>query len=158
MGKLLKRICAVIKGVFKSKKKEKVIYNYIPYFKLSNIELEISELVNDYRLENGLKPLLLDKTCKDNCDMRVEYTSQQDTMVNHLGIANVFINFKEVGLIGAEILARGYSKASSVVRAWKRSEGHGGKLLDPEFQYFSVAVKENIKGTKDYCILFAKQR
>ena len=122
----------------------------------SNIELNIMDLVNDYRLSKGLNVL----DYKDEVSWQAEdhnFYMIQKKKVSHDGFASRYsslaasLNAKAV----SENVAYGYNSAEAVVKAWIASEGHR-KNMEGELTHFGISVKEDVNGKKYFTNIFIR--
>jgi uncharacterized protein YkwD len=93
----------------------------------------IEFLVNEYRIENHLKPVVISpKVCKI-ADRRLKETK---VLWDHVGFQEAI---NSSGMYGTwhENLARGFKTNGGVVRAWKKSPTHNAILLS-KMRYICV--------------------
>lgn len=109
---------------------------------VTNYEQEVIRLVNEIRLENGLKALAYDWELG-----RVARIKSQDMKDNHYFahnspvygtpfqmIRNFGISFRSAG----ENIAKGYATPQAVVNAWMNSSGHRANILNPSYTRIGV--------------------
>lgn len=109
---------------------------------LLSYEEEVVRLVNEIRVQNGLKPLTHDWELS-----RVARYKSQDMKDNgyfsHTSpvygspfqmIKNFGITFKSAG----ENIAKGYSTPQAVVNGWMNSSGHRANILNASFTHIGV--------------------
>ncbi|MEO6196838.1 MAG: CAP domain-containing protein [Dehalococcoidia bacterium] len=106
-------------------------------------EQEFTNLINAYRAQNGLGPLLAD------------YDSQEaaEWMSNDMGVNNYFSHTDSLGrspwdrmcffgycynTFKGENIAAGYSSATAVFNAWKNSPGHNSNMLGVNFRVHGI--------------------
>lgn len=130
------------------------------YFSADSIRLVMVELVNEYRIKNGLGKLEnlpeLDKAAEKHCRYLLYYydttkiDSEQKTYIQHhqTDKKNPFYSGYmpwDRGNISAENLAGGGQRyrwnscrqvAVDIFEALKKSPGHNANMLDPEHKYF----------------------
>ena len=121
------------------------------------IEIEILELINAYRIENGLNPLGNHNTVKavsfTHTDYMIEvnqvshdnFPERRLSLVQHADAQTV-----------SENVAYGYTSAQSVVNAWIESEGHRANLLG-DFTDFDISAEQNEDGKWYYTNMFIKR-
>ncbi|TBN03025.1 CAP domain-containing protein [Hyunsoonleella flava] len=122
-----------------------------------SIELEILELINNYRLSEGLNPLQSMTIIKSTAFTHTDYMVDTQT-VSH---ANFFTRSNYLkSNAGAksvsENVAYGYSSAQSVVNAWMRSESHK-KNIEGDFTNFEVSAEKDIDGRWYFTNIFIKK-
>ena len=122
----------------------------------SDIELNILDLVNDYRLSKGLNVL----DYKDEVSWQAEdhnFYMIRNEKVSHDGFASRYaalatsLDAKAV----SENVAYGYNSAEAVVKAWIASEGHR-KNMEGELTHFGISVKEDVNGKKYFTNIFIR--
>lgn len=123
----------------------------------SNLELEVLDLVNDYRFANDLPQLeFLDEISmqaqthnlhmiKSNEVCHDDFAARYSVLVNTIKAKTV-----------SENVAFGYRTAEAVVAAWIKSDGHK-KNLDGEFTHFGISVEEDAEGKFYYTNIFVKK-
>lgn len=119
-------------------------------------ELEVMQLINNYRLSIGLKALE-----KVN---HISYKSEEhdlymiaNNVVNHNGFVDRSENL--VSVLGAskvgENVAYNYKTSEAVLQAWLDSPGHK-ENIEGDYTHFGIAVKLDSNGRKYYTNIFAK--
>jgi len=121
------------------------------------IEIEIMELINAYRINEGLNPL------EDHSTVKAVARTHTDYMVE---VANVshdnFFQRKQSLQSNAEAsdvtenVAYGYSSAESVVQAWLNSPSHK-ENLEGDFTDFDVSAEQNNEGKWYFTNIFIKR-
>ena len=95
------------------------------------------DLVNEYRIENGLQKLTrtyeLDNLAKQHCEYMVSVGD-----LNHDGFDGRFdsTNYMTFG----ENVAWNYRIARALVDGWIKSPGHRANILDPSFSFAGMAI------------------
>ena len=114
-----------------------------------NYEKEVVRLVNEIRVQNGLKVLIEDWELS-----RVARFKSQDMKDNNYFshtspvYGTPFQMIKNFGLSyrsAAENIAKGQTNPNSVVNAWMNSSGHRANILNPSFTYIGVGYVPNGK-------------
>jgi len=121
------------------------------------IEIEIMELINEYRISQGLEILHHNEIVKGRAFSHTHYMIEND----HVSHDNFYSRKKYLEInIGAnkvsENVAYAYSSAKSVVNAWIKSEGHR-KNLEGDFTDFEVSAEQNAEGKWYYTNIFIKR-
>ena len=121
------------------------------------IEIEIMELINAYRINEGLNPL------EDHSTVKAVASTHTDYMVE---VANVshdnFFQRKQSLESNAEAnevtenVAYGYSSAESVVNAWLNSPSHK-ENIEGDFTDFDVSAEQNNDGKWYFTNIFIKR-
>ncbi|MGB7785105.1 MAG: CAP domain-containing protein [Salinimicrobium sp.] len=123
----------------------------------SSFELEVLDLVNNYRTEQGLPELAFldessnlaashnehmimnDEVCHD------DFPSRYQTLVND-------VHAKAV----SENVAYGYGSAEAVVKAWIKSEGHRENMLG-DHTHFGISIKSGSDGKFYFTNIFVRK-
>ncbi|TYA56374.1 CAP domain-containing protein [Formosa maritima] len=121
------------------------------------IEIEIVELINDYRISLGLNPL-------NNMDViKSQAFSHTDYMIEHDNVSHD--NFYQrrnylVSNVGAntvsENVAYGFTSAESVVNAWINSDSHRENIIG-DYTDFDISADQNSEGKWYYTNIFVKK-
>lgn len=123
----------------------------------STFELELLDLINEYRVSKGLNALTVIEHISYVCAGHDDYMIEMNA-VNHDNFNERTINMQYV--LGAvrvgENVAYGYSTPQSVLNAWIESDGHRANL-EGNYTHFGIAVKDNLEGRKYYTNLFIKK-
>lgn len=129
----------------------------IPVIEYSAIELNIIDLVNDYRAANGYAQLdALDAISwqAENHNLHMIEKGEvchDDFAVRYSALVNA-VSAKAV----SENVAYGYRTAEAVVEAWIRSEGHR-KNLEGDFTHFGISVEQDAAGKFYFTNIFVKR-
>ncbi|UFH40583.1 CAP domain-containing protein [Flavobacterium flavipigmentatum] len=122
----------------------------------NNDELEVMQLINNYRLSIGLRKLEIVN--------HISYKSAEhdlymiaNNVVNHNGFEDRSENI--VSVLGAskvgENVAYNYKTSADVVKGWLESPGHK-ENIEGDYTHFGIAVKLDSNGRKYYTNIFAK--
>jgi uncharacterized protein YkwD len=118
-------------------------------------ELAFLKLINDYRAQNGLGPLVLTQTLgaaseHHSLDMATydyighslhDGTSWDQNMTNHGYTYNTY---------RGENIAAGYDTAASVFAGWKASPGHNASMLSANFTAIGIGRVEDSTPNLDW--------
>ncbi len=109
-------------------------------------ELELLELVQTYRAENGLGGLTLLVELTDAAEWMADDIAQRG-FLSHIDSQGRDIKSRQAVFgwsdeLGGEVLARGWMSAADVLRAWQESPTHNEALLNPKFTHIGVARAE----------------
>ena len=127
-------------------------------YEYTDIELEILDLVNDYRSSKGLNTLIKLDIISSVALSHTNYMVETGE-VNHDNFPqrneNLIINAgaKSVG----ENVAYGYSSAKGVVYAWIKSDGHRAIIENEKYTHFGISTKQNSKGRNFFTRMFIRQ-
>ena len=121
----------------------------------SEMELEILQLVNQYRLSNGLDQLLMNEVHYRHARSHTEYMISK----NQISHENSSERFKAIGNeLGSnrfgENVAAGYPTANDVVQAWLSSDGHR-KNIEGDFTLTGISAIRNPKGQYYFTQIFS---
>ncbi|WP_179346664.1 CAP domain-containing protein [Winogradskyella ursingii] len=121
------------------------------------IEIEIMELINAYRINQGLNPLTDHSTVKAVAFTHTDYMIEVDN-VSH---DNFFQRKQSLQInadanIVSENVAYGFSSAESVVNAWLNSESHKDNI-EGDFTHFDISAEQNDAGKWYFTNMFIKR-
>ena len=120
-------------------------------------ELELLDLVNAYRVENGLNALQIIQHISYKSEEHNDYMIATNT-VSHDNFSSRKANLEQV--VGAvrvgENVAYGFSTPQATLNAWIASEGHRVNLLG-NYTHFGLSIRENADGRKYYTNIFVKK-
>ena len=110
--------------------------------KYSTLELDVLDLINDYRAQKGLSELaLLDEGS-------IQAASHNDHMINSEEVCHDDFASRYQALVNevkakavSENVAYGYRTAEAVVNAWIKSEGHRANI-EGNHTHFGLSVKQ----------------
>ena len=122
-----------------------------------DIEIEILERVNAYRLEIGLEALNNHDTVKAVAHSHTDYMVE----VNHVSHDNFFLRKNSLvknaaATVVSENVAYAYSSAESVVNAWLRSDGHR-ENIEGDYTDFDVSAEQDADGKWYFTNIFMKR-
>lgn len=123
----------------------------------STLDIEIVQLLNDYRLSKGLNPLNILNVASKEANNHSLYMANQGEPSHdffYLRSQNLqtAVNAKDV----SENVAYGYTNAQSLVNAWINSEGHRNNIVNPLFTEIGIATKQDKNGKNYYTNIFVK--
>lgn len=121
------------------------------------IEIEILELINDYRISEGLSPLQNMNIIKSTAYSHTDYMIAQNNVShdNFYQRKSYLINNAGANLV-SENVAYGFTSATSVVNAWINSEGHR-ENIEGDYTNFDVSAEQNADGRWFYTNIFVKK-
>lgn len=123
----------------------------------SSIELEVLDLVNAYRSQQGLSNLLyLDEGS-------IQAAGHNDHMIENDEVCHDFFGNRYQALVNlvnakavSENVAFGYRTAEAAVNAWIKSDGHR-ENMEGEHTHFGISVKEDKDGKFYYTNIFVRK-
>jgi len=121
------------------------------------IEIEIMELINAYRINEGLTPLQNHNTVKAVAFTHTDYMIETDN-VSH---DNFFLRKQSLQAnanadVVSENVAYGFNSAQSVVNAWLDSPSHK-ENIEGDFTDFEVSAEQNSEGKWYFTNMFIKR-
>ncbi len=121
------------------------------------IEIEIMELINAYRINQGLNPLNEHSTVKAVAYTHTDYMVE----VNNVSHDNFFQRKQSLQInananIVSENVAYGFSSAESVVNAWLNSPSHR-ENIEGDFTDFDISAEKNNEGKWYFTNIFIKR-
>lgn len=121
------------------------------------IEIEIMELINTYRINEGLTPLLNHNTVKAVAFTHTDYMIE----ANNVSHDNFFLRQQSLEAnasanLVSENVAYGFNSAESVVNAWLNSPGHKDNI-EGDFTDFDVSAEMNTEGKWYFTNIFIKR-
>lgn len=121
------------------------------------IEIEIMELINAYRITEGLNPLNDHSTVKAVAFTHTDYMRA----VNNVSHDNFFqrkqsLQANASANIVSENVAYGFNSAQSVVNAWINSPTHRD-TIEGDFTDFDVSAEQNNEGQWYFTNIFIKR-
>jgi uncharacterized protein YkwD len=129
--------------------------SYVPQTKM--IEIEIMELINDHRIENGLAALEEMGNIKAEAFSHTQYMIDNNEMSHDNFITRKNNLEYSVGAIRVgENVAYGYGYAGSVVMAWLNSPGHKA-VLEGDYTNFDISAEQDDEGRWYYTNIFVKK-
>lgn len=117
----------------------------------SNSEVVLLGLINDYRAENGLHPVVIEGKLQAAAEWMAHdmvtnnYASHTDSLGRYTPQRLTDFGYTEPWL--GEVIALGIPAESEVLRQWKRSPEHNKALLGDVFRTAGVALVEEESGT-----------
>lgn len=121
----------------------------------SEIDLEILNLVNDYRNSIGLNSLEIMNIISSVAETHTDYMVETG-LVNH----DFFLERQESlmksahAISVAENVAYGYKTAQEVVKAWLKSDSHREVIENHGFTHFGISSEKNNEGRLFYTQIF----
>ena len=121
-------------------------------------ELELADLINEYRVSQGLTSLQIINHISFKSEEHNEYMIANN-VVNHDQFAERSQNIIEV--LGAvkvnENVAYNFVSPSSALNAWLNSPGHKANI-EGDFTHFGISIRENnTTGKKYFTNIFIKK-
>ena len=131
-----------------------IINEYVPPTKI--IEIEVMELINNYRIAQGLNSL------SPMDEIKSEAFGHTDYMIENDEVSHAFFHVRKANLVNrvnaisvAENVAYAYSSAEAVVNAWLNSEGHKN-VIEGDYTHFDISAEQDDEGKWYYTNIFIK--
>lgn len=125
-------------------------------YQYSELELEILELINNYRIGVGLNKLTPVNYISYKSEEHTNYMISNN-VVNH----NNFVSRSEnlISVLTAkrvgENVAYNYSKAQSVLNGWLNSPAHK-ENIEGDYTHFGISIRKNTDGKNYFTNIFVK--
>ncbi|UPS90841.1 CAP domain-containing protein [Bizionia sp. M204] len=121
------------------------------------IEIEIMELINDYRLSKGLNPLNNVGIIKAQAFNHTDYMITNN-IVSHDNFyqRKLFLESSLGARDVSENVAYGFTSAQTVVTAWLNSTNHKANI-EGDFTDFDLSADQNAEGDWYYTNIFVKK-
>lgn len=122
-----------------------------------SIEIEILELINEYRISKGLSNLLTMDIVKSQAYSHTDYMIDQDNISHdNFYTRKAYLESEAGALSVSENVAYGYSYAESVVNAWINSDSHR-ETIEGDFTDFDISAEQNEEGVWFFTNIFVKK-
>ena len=121
------------------------------------IEIEILELINNYRITNGFSALESMTPIKAQAYSHTDYMVNKNEMSHdNFYLRSSTLKNNEGAITVGENVAYAYSSAQSVVNAWLNSDPHR-ENIEGDFTNFDVSAEKNSEGKWYYTNIFIKK-
>ena len=107
---------------------------------------------NRQRTQRGLEPLALDQTLCDYAQSHADRMAERQLLV-HSSMSNLAVKAGNGNV--AENIAWGQNSEEEVCSAWMKSSGHRVNILGKRYKRVGFGVKEDERGRKYWCAVFA---
>ncbi len=121
----------------------------------SEIELEILDLVNDYRMLKGLTSLEKMNVISSVAESHTSYMAETG-IVSHDNFSErhqELVNRADAKNVG-ENVGFGFSSANGVVDAWIRSDAHRAIIEKANYTHFGISTEQNTEGRNYFTQIF----
>jgi uncharacterized protein YkwD len=117
----------------------------------SQIEIELLQLINEYRDSLGLQKLKPNELIND-----VSYRNTQRMLssgFNHNGAVERFNEVSKIcdSVYEAEILAKDFTEPKSILKAWIKSDSHNIQMIKPNINEVGISFEN-----KTISVIFAE--
>ena len=117
----------------------------------TDTELAFVQLLNEYRVQNGLQPLLISDMISEACDRHGSDMGKYKFFDHYTQASDWFAKgaspWDRMAASGytyntykGENIAAGYSTAEAVFQGWKNSSGHNANMLNGNFKVLGVSL------------------
>lgn len=122
-----------------------------------SIEVEILELINDHRLNQGLNPLSDMGIIKSQAYNHTTYMLAQNTISHdNFFLRKSFLQDNAGANKVSENVAYGFTNAEAVVNAWLNSDGHRANI-EGNYTNFDISAEQDNDGNWYYTNIFVKK-
>ena len=124
----------------------------------SEIELDILELVNEYRTSKGLNSLEQLSIISSVAETHTTYMAEVGK-VSHDNFPlrhEQLVKDAKAKLVG-ENVGFGYSTADAVFEAWLNSESHRKVIEKPNYTHFGISTEQNLEGRNFFTQIFIER-
>ena len=123
---------------------------------ISTIEEEVLDLVNEYRVSQGLEVVIFGDVAYDFAASHNEYMIEQGVISHDNFISrSTDLTVKADADFVSENVGKDFTTARGVVNAWINSATHK-KVMEGDFTYTAISVKEDANGVLYFTELFYK--
>lgn len=122
----------------------------------SSIELDVLQLINSYRKQQGKSGLRILEEGSFQADLHNEHMVAKDELCHHF-FGKRHKALTETGALAvSENVAFGYSTAEAVVKAWVASSAHQQNIRG-NYTHFGISVKEGRSGKLYFTNIFIRK-
>ena len=122
-----------------------------------SIEIEILDLINEYRLSNGLTDLRTMDIVKSQAYSHTDYMIEKNNISHdYFYTRKAYLESKAGALSVSENVAYGYSYPESVVNAWINSDSHR-ETIEGDYTDFDISAEQNEEGVWFFTNIFVKK-
>lgn len=126
-------------------------------FVYTTFEVEVLQLVNSYRIDNGLSELdFLDAVSWQAEDHNSHMVAMNEVCHDDFGDRYTALVSTVQAKAVSENVAYGYGTAQAVVKAWIKSDGHR-KNMEGNFTHFGISVSKNSEGKYYFTNIFVRK-
>lgn len=121
------------------------------------LEIEVLELLNNYRISQGLNSLSNNDTVKAVAYTHSDYMRESNEVSHHnFFIRKQSLQENENAQIVSENVAYGFTSAQSVVNAWLNSPSHKSNI-EGNYTHFDISAEQDENGDWYYTNIFIKR-
>jgi len=121
------------------------------------IELEIMDLINNYRVKQGLTKLSNHDLVKSQAFSHSDYMVETENVSHANFYTRKFFLVNNAGAnVVTENVAYGFTSAQSVVNAWINSDAHRSNIKG-DYTNFDVSAEQNDEGKWYFTNIFIKK-
>ena len=122
-----------------------------------SIEIEILDLINEYRLSKGLTYLSTMDIVKSQAYSHTDYMIEKNNISHdYFYTRKAYLESKAGALSVSENVAYGYSYPESVVNAWINSDSHR-ETIEGDYTDFDISAEQNEQGVWFFTNIFVKK-
>lgn len=132
------------------------------YINAEDYQKIILKRVNNFRVENGLKPLKLNKELNEIAIVKAKDMAKEEKLSHNskkYGMTFNLIKEKGIGYsAAAENIARWHDTPEFVAQRWLESKGHRGNILNPAYDETGIGLAQDKNGKNYWVQLFIKRK
>ncbi|WP_036597381.1 CAP domain-containing protein [Olleya marilimosa] len=123
----------------------------------SQLDYEIIELINNYRISQGLSSLdILNEASKEAINHNNYMVSQGAPSHDYFYLRSQNLKQTVNAKTVSENVAFGFSNAQALVSAWLNSEGHRENIENPEATNIGISTTQDAEGKNYFTNIFVK--
>ena len=124
----------------------------------SDIELEILDLVNEYRVSKGLISLNQLNIISVVAETHTTYMAEVDKISHdHFSERHQqLVESANAKLVG-ENVGYGYGTAKGIFDSWLKSDAHRGIIEKPNYTHFGISTEKNMEGRNYFTQIFIER-
>lgn len=122
----------------------------------------ILKIINESRVENGMKPLRVNEKLNDIAIVKAKDMAEEGNLSHTSKKYGITFNLiKEEGIkysAAAENIARGHDTPEFVAHRWLKSKGHRENILNSEYEETGIGLAQDRDGKNYWVQLFIKKK
>lgn len=148
---MLNKIIKFFISLFSFRKKPLELEKIYEDYSISSFDLEVINLINEYRFSNNLSILKLNNKL---CSISYTHSKRMAFLekASHDGFVTRANHFPK-NKVG-EVIGYGYSNPKSLVNAWKKSPSHNEALLNLNYIFIGLSFCNSNNDLRYVCCIF----
>ena len=124
----------------------------------SEIELEILELVNNYRISKGLSSLNKLNIISAVAETHTDYMAEVNKVSHdHFPLRHQQLVEDADAILVGENVGYGFGTAQGVFDAWLNSDSHREIIEKSNYTHFGISTKQNLEGRNYFTQIFIER-